>query len=61
MESNYLVMALKHYASSIEHLNSGDDFRLRYAALDMRLAIEATIYKKYELLGEFRDEISKSI
>ncbi|MFV0595127.1 MULTISPECIES: hypothetical protein [Shewanella] len=61
MEGNYLVMAQKHYASCIEHLNSGDNFRLRYAALDMRLAIEATIYKKYELLGEIRDEISKSI
>ncbi len=43
MESNYLKLANQHFALGIEHLESGDEHRLRYAALDMRFAIEAII------------------
>ncbi|MBB1270814.1 hypothetical protein [Shewanella sp. SR44-3] len=61
MERDYLILAHQYYDSSIRHLESEDDLRLSYAALDMRLAIEATIYKKCEMLGQFKEELPKNV
>lgn len=61
MKDNYLALARRHYNCSIEHIESKVNYRLRYAALDMRLAIEAIIYKKFEMIGENSTELPKSM
>ncbi|MDI5875034.1 hypothetical protein [Shewanella xiamenensis] len=61
MVNNYLDLAKQHFTCGIEHLASGDTNRLRYAALDMRLAIEAIIYKKCDMLLEDKENLPKNV
>lgn len=50
--------AQEHLRLALEHLSSGEDVRLRYAALELRMCIEAIVYN---LLKLHRSEASLSL
>lgn len=61
MTMDYQRRAIEHFKRGVEHLESGEEIQLCYAALEMRLAIEAIVYKKCEMLGNISENLPKSV